>query len=258
MMSTNFLKEKLISGKPVIGTWSIIPSTVSTDIIASTGMDFIIIDAEHGPINFETAQDMAIVCESRGVSPVMRVGGIHETDILKALDIGIHCVQIPNVATRQDVDEIVRLSKYPPLGNRGFSPFTRAGSYSLNSATTLTQTANDNTLVAINVEGKEAIENIDEIIQIEGLDILFIGLFDLSKALGIPGEVNHPDVKKHLSNLTQKINAAGKWAGTIVTKPEQISEYIDIGIKYLVYLVDCEVLRNSYSDVVEQFNGKVD
>lgn len=97
MLNRNYLKEKLESGQSVIGTWSIIPSTVTTEIIASTGVDFIIIDAEHGPISFETAQDMAIVCESRGVSPVMRVGTIDEADILKALDIGVHCIQIPNV-----------------------------------------------------------------------------------------------------------------------------------------------------------------
>ena len=74
MTNKNYLKEKLINGEPVLGTWSIIPSSITTDIIASVGLDFIIIDSEHGPISFETAQQMAIVCESRGVSPVMRIG----------------------------------------------------------------------------------------------------------------------------------------------------------------------------------------
>ena len=89
MRNKNYLKDKLAAGEPVIGTWSIIPSAISTDVIASTGLDFIIIDSEHGPINFETAQNMVMACESRGVSPVMRVGKIDEADILKALDIGV-------------------------------------------------------------------------------------------------------------------------------------------------------------------------
>ena len=130
MRNKNFLKEKLISGQPVIGTWSIIPSAVTTDIIASTGLDFIIIDSEHGPISFETAQNMVMACESRGVSPVMRVGTIDEGDILKALDIGVQAIQIPNISCKQDMVKIINFSKYPQLGNRGFSLFTRAGNYS--------------------------------------------------------------------------------------------------------------------------------
>ena len=115
MLRKNFIKEKLEMGRPVFGTWSVIPSTVTTDIAASAGLDFIIIDREHGPISFETAQNMVMVCESRGVSPVMRVGAIDESDILKAMDIGVHCIQIPNVDTPQDVSSIIELAKYPPI-----------------------------------------------------------------------------------------------------------------------------------------------
>ena len=153
----NYVKEKLEAGKTVIGTWSVIPSPIVTDIICSAGVDFIIIDAEHGPITFETAQEMAIACDSRGVSPIMRVGGVNENDILKSLDIGMHGVQIPNIDNIKDVHKLIRYSKYPPIGNRGFSPFTRAGDYTLDNATKITEHANRNTLVGINVEGVEAI-----------------------------------------------------------------------------------------------------
>lgn len=258
MLNRNYLKEKLESGQSVIGTWSIIPSTVTTEIIASTGLDFIIIDAEHGPISFETAQNMAIACEAKGVSPVMRIGTIDESDILKALDIGVHCLQIPNVNTKADVEKIVELSKYPPIGKRGFSPFTRAGNYSIENAKILTESANNNTMIAINIEGKEAIADIDNILQIKELDIIFVGLFDLSKALGIPGEIDNLEVINHLKELTKKINASGKYTGTITTSKENITEFLDIGIKYIVHLVDCEMLRNSYTDVVNHFQEKRD
>lgn len=256
MLNRNYLKEKLERGQSVIGTWSIIPSTITTEIIASTGVDFIIIDAEHGPISFEQAQDMAIVCESKGVSPVMRVGTIDEADILKALDIGVHCIQIPNVNDKEDVERIVQLSKYPPIGKRGFSPFTRAGGYSLENARTLTEEANRNTLIAINIEGTEAILGIDNILEIKELDIVFVGLFDLSKALGMPGDVNSSAVMSYLKELTKKINDAGKYTGTITTSKEKITEFLDIGLKYVVHLVDCEMLRQSYSDVVAHFNSQ--
>jgi len=254
MLKKNYLKQKLENGEPVLGTWSIIPSTITTDIIASAGLDFIIIDAEHGPISFETAQDMAITCESHEVSPVMRIGTIDEADILKALDIGVHCIQIPNVNTKSDVEKIVNLAKYSPIGKRGFSPFTRAGNYSIENSTTLTKKANENTLVAINIEGKEAIEDIDNILKIKGLDIIFIGLFDLSKALGIPGEVNDLRVLNYLEELTKKINDAGKYAGTITTSKEKITSFLNMGLKYIVHLVDCEMLRDSYSNIKQHFD----
>tara|TARA_B100000787_G_C16198973_1_gene303234 strand:- start:8898 stop:9674 length:777 start_codon:yes stop_codon:yes gene_type:complete len=254
MLKKNFLKEKLESGQSVIGTWATIPSTITTDIIASTGIDFIIIDAEHGPISFETAQNMVITCESQNVSPVMRVGTIDEADILKALDIGVHCIQIPNVNSKKDVEKIVEFSKYPPIGERGFSPFTRAGNYSIKNSKSLTEDANKNTMIAINIEGKEAIEDIDNILKIKELDIIFIGLFDLSKALGIPGDVDNPKVINYLKELTIKINGHGKYAGTITTSKEKITQFLDIGVKYIVHLVDCEMLRNSYSEIVKHFN----
>lgn len=255
MLRKNFLKEKLESGISVIGTWAMIPSTVTADIIASTGVDFIIIDAEHGSMSFETALDMVITCESRNVSPVMRLGSIDEADILKALDIGVHCIQIPNINTKKDVDRIISLAKYPPYGNRGFSPFIRSGDYSINNSKILTEYANNNTLIAINIEGKEAIDDIDNILEIQHLDIIFIGLFDLSKSLGIPGEVDDPKVIEYLEYLVKKINKSGKYAGTITTSKQKITEFLELGLKYIVHLVDCEMLRAPYSEIVDHFQS---
>ncbi|MCA0446063.1 MAG: hypothetical protein LCH54_07510 [Bacteroidetes bacterium] len=255
MRRQNFIKEKLAAGKSVIGTWAMIPSPETADILASSGLDFIIIDAEHGPISFETAQRMVMACESKGCSPIMRVGGILEADILKALDIGVHGIQIPNVNSADDVKKIIHFSKYPPSGNRGFSPFTRAGNYSIHSSKDQTIIANDNTLIAINIEGKEAIESIDEILAIKELDILFIGLFDLSKALGIPGQIDHPMLTDYLITLVYKINKAGKVAGTITTSDKNISKFLGMGMRYIVHLVDCEMLRNSYTEMVNHFNS---
>lgn len=253
MLKPNYLKEKLQAGKTVIGTWSIIPSIVTADIISSTGLDFIIIDAEHGPLGYETAQEMVIACESRGVSPVMRVGNVDEYAILRAMDIGVHCIQVPNIVNSSQVKDLIHYAKYPPIGNRGYSPFTRAGNYSIENATTLPEKANDNTMIAINIEGEDAIKNIDEILEIENLDILFIGLYDLSKCLNIPGQVNSKKLLDYLESLSSKINAAGKFCGTITTNKENIKLFNEMGLKYLVHLVDCDVLRSAYQDTVDYF-----
>ena len=133
MIKNNHIKEKLKNNIPVIGTWIIVPSINNIDIICSSGIDFII-DREHGPITFETTQEMAIACDSRNVSPLMRVGDIEKSYIQNALDIGVHGIQIPNIETKKDALKVISYSKYPPVGDRGFSPFTRAGDYTnLNS-----------------------------------------------------------------------------------------------------------------------------
>lgn len=255
MLRQNYLKEKLAAGQPVLGTWATIPSAISADILAASGLDFIIIDAEHGPISFERAQEMVIACESRAVSPVMRVGTINEADILKALDIGVHCILVPNIKSCDDVKQLVSYCKYPPIGQRGFSPFTRAGNYSRESATTLTAQANANTQIAIIVEGEEAIRDIDSILAIKELDIVYIGLFDLSKALGIPGQVDSPQVMNCLKELTAKITAAGKYAGTISTNKARMHEFLALGVRFIVHLVDCDVLRGAYADLRQHFDS---
>jgi len=103
MLKKNFLKEKLELGKPCLGTWSVIPSIEVIDIIASSGFDFIILDQEHGPINFETIQNQISICENNNCSPIVRVPGVLNSDILRSLDIGAHGLQIPNVKNIEDI-----------------------------------------------------------------------------------------------------------------------------------------------------------
>jgi len=255
MVNNNYLLGKLKQNKPCIGTWSIIPSLVTIDIIASTGIDFIIIDREHGPFSFETAQGLAIACESRGVSPIFRVGDIDKASIQNALDIGMHGIQVPNIETNSDAKKVVLHSKYPPIGDRGFSPFTRSGGYSIKNASSIIKNANDNNLVILNIEGEEAISSFDSILEIDNIDVYFVGLFDLSKALGIPGDVENPRVIEKLEEITAKAKALNKHVGTIATNKSSLDKFVKMGLTYLVYLVDCEIIRNSYQDIITHFNS---
>ena len=250
MIKKNFVKEKLSSGEVAIGTWAVIPSEVNAEILSMAGLDFIIIDQEHGPITFETAQNMSMACELNKTSPLMRIGDINQPFIQNALDIGVHGIQIPNIETKQDAERVVEFSKYPPKGDRGLSPFTRAGGYNKSNSAVLTEKANDNTLTILNIEGKGAVENLDSILEVEGVDVIFVGLFDLSKSLGIPGEVNAPIVLKNLEEIVLKTNKAGKSVGTIATSHESLKDFKDMGATYLVYMVDCDVIRSSYAEAV--------
>ena len=254
MLGRNFLKEKLDAGKTVLGTWCVLPSPIVSDVIASSGLDFLIIDYEHGPIGFETAQAMVIACESRGVSPVMRVGGVLPDEILRAMDIGVHCVQVPNVIAFDQLREIVKAAKYPPAGNKGFSPFTRGGGYdTANSQAIMAGAKND--LLAIHIEGRDAVENIDALLKVKEIDIIFIGMYDLSKSLGIPGQVDSPLLLDSVREMTAKILAAGKTPGTIATSEAQLERFVEMGMRYITYAADCGVLLWAYKAIHNKFEG---
>ena len=257
MIKDNFILEKLNNNRAVLGTFVINPSTIGVDIICSTGIDFIVIDREHGPISFETAQLMSIACESRGVSPIMRVGDIELSPIQNALDIGVHGIQIPNINSMQDAKDVIKYAKYPPEGIRGYSPFTRAGDYSIHNSKVLTKKANANTAVIFNIEGKDALNNFDEILKVSNADVYFVGLFDLSKSLGIPGDVSNALVLNELKTIVKKAKKYKKHVGTIASSAEKVNQFLDMGIKYITYLVDCEVLRAGYEGVVNSFNEKI-
>lgn len=250
MLKTNFLKQKLASQRFVLGTWCNISSAITADIIASSGVDFLIIDREHGAVDHDTAAAMAMACESRGVSPVLRIPGIDEAEILKALDLGVHALQVPNVTGPSDVERIVAYAKYPPVGRRGFSPFTRAGDYTHANAARLVREANANVLLVVHVEGPEAVEAAARIAGMDAVDVVFVGLYDLSKAVGLAGEVGHPKVLGLLETVVKSIDRAGKAAGTIATDVEQVRRYVDMGVRYITYSVDCEVLARGYRETV--------
>ncbi len=253
MLRENFIRKKLATGNPVLGTWVTIPSLTVVDIIAHAGMDFVVLDAEHGPLNFETAQMMMAVCEAHQVSPVMRVSGVVGSEISKALDMGAHGVQVPNVASREEAAQAISFAHYAPLGVRGFSPFTRAGGYSAADAARLPQRANENTLLAIHIEGKEGLKNMDEIVALSDLDIIFIGAFDLSHSLGVPGDIMHPKVIRAVKEISNKSKNQGKVVGTIAHTKEQAQIFLACGVQYLTYAVDCDILTHSYQKMAEEF-----
>ena len=203
MIRENYLKNKLLKNEEVLGTWLTIPSAIVADIIATTGLDFIIIDTEHGPISYETAQLITIACESRKVSPVIRVPGASEHEMLKAIDIGAHCIHVPNVRKLTQIRDIINYSKYPPIGNKGFSPFTRAFDYTEKNSSKMDE-VNFNTLLAIHIEEITSIDKLEEMLQ-EKIDIVFLGLFDISKSIGLPGQINHEKVQYNFKKAVDSI-----------------------------------------------------
>jgi len=250
MLTTNWLLEKLkASSNPCIGTWITLPSPELVDVICSTGPDFVVIDSEHAPLTLETAQLMAIVCSSRQVSPVFRVPGAGSDRIVPALEIGSHAIQAPNISTAKDADFFVKASRYSPSGSKGLSPYTRACNYSAEFAGRMTKTANQNTQLIIQVEGVDGISNIDEILDVPGVDICFLGLYDLSNYLNVPGDLDNPDLLKLFSDLAKKISNAGIVVGSIANNQSQLQFLKDAGARYITYGADCDVVSRAFRGI---------
>jgi len=255
MLKKNYLKEKLDNNNLTIGTWNIINSPMVVDVIASSEIDFIVIDAEHGSISYETAQSMISICESYNVTPIMRVGEINESLILRALDIGTHGVQLPNITTAKDAKQFVQFAKYPPMGIRGFSPYTKAGLYDVANGKSMPKIANENTLLIANVEGIDGMNNLEEISKVDGIDVIFIGLFDMSKSLGIVGDVENPKVIAKLDEAIEIIHKNGKKVGSIASNINMLKVLKNKNIDYLTYSVDTGMIKESYQNMINNLRG---
>ena len=248
------MKRRLKDGQIVFGPWCVIPSPSIINIIGAAGLDFVIIDMEHGPMGFETAEDMVRAAESENCCPLIRVGQRGESAVLRALDIGAHGLLIPHVENRKDAEESVSLSKYYPEGSRGFSPYTRAGGYGYLEVENHAQKENEETLIGVILEGKAGIENIDSIVETKNIDLIYIGAYDLSQAMGMPGQVGHPIIKKEMGKCIRKIRDHGIAAGGYVAKnTDDIRWMIDMGMQFITCLPDATVIFHAFYECMRDF-----
>lgn len=247
------LKDKLKLKEIVYGPWCIIPSPTVIDIIASTGVDFVIIDMEHGCHDFETVENMIRAADSRDCSSLVRVSANEEQSILKALDLGASGVIVPHIETKDDAEKAISFAKYSPIGSRGFSPFTRAGGFSLYNVGEHAKRENEKTVLILLLEGRGAIKNIDDILSIEDIehkvDGVYIGAYDLSQSMGVPGKVDHPDVIDAMRALIEEIRKKGLAAGGYVAKDKKDIEWMkEMGMQIITLLPDCTVLFHAFKD----------
>lgn len=254
MITKNFVKEKLAKGLPVLGTWNTLGAPLVTDVLAQAGFDFVIVDAEHGPFELHRAHEYAARAELHGCSPIIRIPTNAAWMALQALDQGAHGVMIPNAVGRPDAVALVKSVKYAPVGRRGFTPFSRAGGFSAAAAGTYTSRANDFTLTAAIVESRPGLERLDALLAVKGLDVVYFGAYDLSQALGVPGQTGHPKVVKAVRAAAEKTLKAGKCPGGFVAHcVDDIKRQRDIGLRFITYGVDSSLLFKACRQATEWF-----
>ena len=160
-------------------------------------------DQEHGSISQNNLLELINTAKANNCSSLVRPPSINKDQIQHALDCGADGIQVPNIDIVEDAKKVINFSKYPPKGSRGYSPFVPSSRYQ-NNGSSWNKEVNQKLVTGINVEGEESIKNIDQIMQLDEIDVVFVGLFDLSKALGIPGEVHDPKVSILLEKVVKK------------------------------------------------------
>lgn len=214
-MRENKTKAKLNAGQPVFGAFCNLSAIPMVEMMAYLGFDFVIIDGEHGPLDLETSEHMVRACEASGITPIARVAMNHQQAILRYLDMGCQGVDIPMVNTAEQAKAVADACRYPPIGRRGLAG-VRAAEWGLTGPLgEYTRTANREVLCAVQVETIQAMENVQEILAVPEVDMVFVGPTDMSSALGHPGEPTHPEVMRVLESLGKAVRAGGKHAGTI-------------------------------------------
>lgn len=248
------IRQRMLQGESVFGTWCMLPSSFVTDVIASTGLDFVVIDMEHGAITLETAEEMVRAAQLHNCQAIIRVGDDQENTILHALETGCEAVMVPNVATVESTERIARASRYAPLGKRGLSPYTRCHGYTHDGLTESLQRHAENTLVGILVEGKEGIKNLTDIAEVPGIDLIYLGMYDISQSVGLSGQLEHPEVIAQLERCLKIIKQSGKLAGTFSRDIDACRRFREMGFEFVAYVADCYGLQKFYSDAVEKLS----
>jgi 4-hydroxy-2-oxoheptanedioate aldolase len=250
----NRLKEKLKAGNKVFGTWSMLGSPSVMNTIGHAGVDFIIIDMEHGPMTFETVEAQLYATESAGSSPIVRLGEVNEQAILHALEIGAQSLLVSHVSTPEEAAQIVKAALYYPNGDRGLSPFTRNHAYSDEGIAEKLRFANDQMFIGVLVEGKEGLNNLEKICDVENLDMVYLGVYDISMSVGEPGDVNNPKVIKIVRDCVRVINEKGLIAGSVARDKNYLNILAESGFRFISYRADSAVLRDGFEIAREWFN----
>jgi 4-hydroxy-2-oxoheptanedioate aldolase len=197
------LKELLNSSKFLLGTWSQSASPEMLEIIGYSDFDFTIIDTEHGYFGLETAENLVRTAEAAGIVPIVRVAVNEPHLIMKALDIGAQGVVVPQITSKEEAEKAISSARYYPQGSRGACPCIRAGKHLISEWDRYSTKANQDAVVIILVEGADGMKNIREIISTDGLDAVMLGPFDLSVALGVGGQLDHPKVTNFMLEVME-------------------------------------------------------
>ncbi|QJW90623.1 host specificity protein [Spirosoma taeanense] len=232
-MKENLVKTRLRNNQPVLGVLSNSADPTVAELCGFSGLDFYMIDGEHSPVTTAQVQDIVRACEVSGITPLARVRSSDPKLILQFLDAGVMGIMLPGVKTAAEVESFVQAVRYPPQGNRGFAP-VRSVEYLLGEMNQgdYVAFANEQILILPQIEDREAVDNLDELLTVEGIDGFVIGPRDLAMSMGYYDGPGHDEVRKTIGGVVERIRKAGLVVGTTAATGDQARALVDRGVLF--------------------------
>ena len=249
----NNAKKLLTNGKKTIGSWLQLGSSLSAEIIAKAGPDWVVIDMEHGPYDIPTLISQVQALAQYDVTPLARAPWNNFVAIKQILDCGILGILVPYVNTREEAEMAVKACKYPPQGIRGVAGSPRAAGFGMDGKRYLAN-ANDQILVMTQIETPLAVKNIEEIVRVEGLDGIFIGPMDLSCSMGYFATPQAPEVQKAIQNVEKIVLKSGLVLGTVANSIEEATNLYQRGYKFVITMSDSTSLGKIAKETFNAFH----
>jgi len=256
----NRLKEKIRGGEVVVGSFLFTPSPTVMEIFGYSGFDFAIIDTEHAPLGPLDAVDLENViraAEVSGITPLVRLPERSRIMTQKALDAGALGIVVPQMQNREDVEQAVMDAKYPPKGHRGSCYLTRPTHFTAAFTPSYWEEANENTMVVPLIETKEAVDQLEEILSVKGVDFLFFGSRDYSMSLGYP-TTDNPETRRAIQHVNEVCAEKGVPLARFLYPPyeKSVKQAMDEGFRILVVGGDVTLLYEACRDVVNSVRGR--
>jgi 4-hydroxy-2-oxoheptanedioate aldolase len=256
------LKYAFKEGQTLVGTWLNAHSPAQVETIGYAGFDFVMLDTEHSAYDIAGCENLVRAADAAQLPCLVRVSDNEPTPIARVLEYGAQGIVIPHVSSRAEAEAAVSHAHYPPVGVRGAAPTIRAAHYGQIPWPDYMASASEETMVVLQIEGKEGIENLDAIMAVDGVDVLFVGPFDLSTVLGISGQLDHPLLLDTVGEIVRRARAKNIAVGIWMPTPEQAGPWIERGVQLitvasndLIFLQGCRTFANK---VKAQIPGNVE
>ena len=220
-------------------------------ILKNAGCQFIIFDMEHGGLSLEQFKTLAIISNAISISPLIRIPEVNYNYVARALDLGAAGIMAPMVNTYEEALNIVQSSKYPPNGVRGAGFGFAHDNYKNESPLSYINTANSNLINIIQIESKQALENVEEIAAIDGVDCLWVGHFDLTNFLGIPGQFDSDIYFNSIKRVVTAAKLNKKSLGIMVNNQDELKMYSDLGFNMIAVGTEMSILSRSISQILQ-------
>jgi 4-hydroxy-2-oxoheptanedioate aldolase len=250
------LKKALAEGRPVVGATVTVPNVDTALALANAGFDFLWIEMEHGPITLESLREILLATRGARAVPITRVPANEVWLAKRVLDAGSLGVVFPFTSTRELAERAVAACRYPPLGVRGFGPALALSRYGMGGADYV-RFANENVVVVVIIEQKEAVENIEAIASVPGIGVLFVGVNDLSYSMGVGGRTRDPLVEQALTKVLEAGRRHGVPVGYPTGDPAEINRRIAQGFRFFQASSDVGLLAGAAREMLSKVERNV-